>query len=72
MRPKWMNEKPEYLCHPAVTIRQVAKVLRESASLHRRKGLSAEAIALRDAAANLDFVATGETWAYAFKLKDEP
>ena len=70
-RPQWMSRNPTFVQHPAQTLRDAAKVIREDAKDYRQeKNKDGAAVATRIANA-LDRVAGGMTWEEAFELRKE-
>lgn len=64
--PQYMTRTPHFVCHPATTLRDVAKALEMEASLYRKEKNTAGSNALRSTAVALRDIADGKTWAEAF------
>jgi hypothetical protein len=67
-RPQWMSKVPTHVCHPATTLKEAAKVIREDAKRFRRDRNDIGARTAQMIASALERVANGETWEEAFEL----
>ena len=64
--PDYMKRSPKFVCHPATTLKEVARALEIDAWIYRHEKNTAGSNALLNAARSLRAVAGGRTWADAF------